>query len=123
MKVPSFMFSAAAAAALLTVNVTPSEAQTVKITGTGNHDGEFCRRDRAMLFEDPDGTRFLGAQILDPIKQGRVATNPPVFHRTKSLYPGNEGWIAEARIIRAPSRQASNRSACRPRFGPHRFFQ
>lgn len=32
---------------------------TVKITPLGSHDGEFCRRDRAMLFEDPDGTRIL----------------------------------------------------------------
>lgn len=34
-------------------------AQTVKITPLGSHDGEFCGRDRAMLFEDPDGTRLL----------------------------------------------------------------
>lgn len=33
--------------------------QTVKITPLGSHDGEFCSRDRAMLFEDPDGTRLL----------------------------------------------------------------
>ncbi|MGH7816878.1 MAG: MBL fold metallo-hydrolase [Candidatus Binatia bacterium] len=25
----------------------------------GSHDGEFCRNDRALLFEDPDGTRIL----------------------------------------------------------------
>jgi glyoxylase-like metal-dependent hydrolase (beta-lactamase superfamily II) len=48
------------AAAVLAVAVaTPSLAQNVKITGIGSHDGEFCRRDRAMLFEDPDGTRLL----------------------------------------------------------------
>lgn len=34
-------------------------SQTVKITPMGSHDGEFCSRDRAMLFEDPDGTRLL----------------------------------------------------------------
>ena len=34
-------------------------AQTVKITPLGSHDGEFCRNDRAMVFEDPDGTRIL----------------------------------------------------------------
>ena len=34
-------------------------SQTVKITPLGSHDGEFCSRDRAMLFEDPDGTRLL----------------------------------------------------------------
>lgn len=34
-------------------------AQTVSITPLGSHDGEFCSNDRAMLFEDPDGTRLL----------------------------------------------------------------
>lgn len=34
-------------------------AQNVKITPIGSHDGEFCRLDRAMVFEDPDGTRIL----------------------------------------------------------------
>ena len=34
-------------------------AQTVKVTPLGSHDGEFCRYDRAMVFEDPDGTRLL----------------------------------------------------------------
>jgi len=31
----------------------------VKVTPLGTHDGEFCRNDRAMIFEDPDGTRIL----------------------------------------------------------------
>jgi L-ascorbate metabolism protein UlaG (beta-lactamase superfamily) len=34
-------------------------AGNVKITPLGSHDGEFCARDRAMVFEDPDGTRIL----------------------------------------------------------------
>jgi L-ascorbate metabolism protein UlaG (beta-lactamase superfamily) len=34
-------------------------AQTVKITPLGSHDGEFCALDRAMIFEDPSGTRIL----------------------------------------------------------------
>jgi L-ascorbate metabolism protein UlaG (beta-lactamase superfamily) len=32
---------------------------TVKVTPLGSHDGEFCVLDRAMVFEDPDGTRIL----------------------------------------------------------------
>jgi L-ascorbate metabolism protein UlaG (beta-lactamase superfamily) len=32
---------------------------TVKVTPLGSHDGEFCPRDRALIFEDPDGTRIL----------------------------------------------------------------
>jgi L-ascorbate metabolism protein UlaG (beta-lactamase superfamily) len=31
----------------------------VKITPLGSHDGEFCVRDRALVLEDPDGTRIL----------------------------------------------------------------
>jgi L-ascorbate metabolism protein UlaG (beta-lactamase superfamily) len=34
-------------------------AANVKITPLGSHDGEFCKFDRAMLIEDPDGTRIL----------------------------------------------------------------
>ncbi|MGH7301027.1 MAG: MBL fold metallo-hydrolase [Candidatus Rokuibacteriota bacterium] len=34
-------------------------AQNVKITPLGSHDGEFCPLDRALIFEDPDGTRIL----------------------------------------------------------------
>jgi L-ascorbate metabolism protein UlaG (beta-lactamase superfamily) len=42
---------------LLTVQAASSEA--VKITPLGSHDGEFCKFDRAMLLQDPDGTRIL----------------------------------------------------------------
>jgi L-ascorbate metabolism protein UlaG (beta-lactamase superfamily) len=31
----------------------------VKVTPLGSHDGEFCALDRALIFEDPDGTRVL----------------------------------------------------------------
>ena len=31
----------------------------VKVMPLGSHDGEFCSRDRALLFEDPNGTRIL----------------------------------------------------------------
>jgi len=34
-------------------------AAGVKITPLGSHDGEFCARDRALVMEDPDGTRIL----------------------------------------------------------------
>jgi len=34
-------------------------AQMVKVIPLGSHDGEFCGRDRALIFEDPDGTRIL----------------------------------------------------------------
>lgn len=41
------------------VIATGAAAENVKITPLGSHDGEFCRFDRAMILEDPDGTRFL----------------------------------------------------------------
>lgn len=56
--------SLAAACAALALTATlamaaPAGAQTVKITPLGSHDGELCPFDRAMIFEDPDGTRLL----------------------------------------------------------------
>jgi len=41
------------------VMTPPAGPGVVKITPLGSHDGEFCARDRAMVFEDPDGTRIL----------------------------------------------------------------
>ncbi|MFO7189262.1 MAG: MBL fold metallo-hydrolase [Pseudomonadota bacterium] len=32
---------------------------SVTVIPLGSHDGEFCRYDRALIFEDPDGTRIL----------------------------------------------------------------
>ncbi len=37
----------------------PLLADEVRVTPLGSHKGEFCQLDRAMLFEDPDGTRLL----------------------------------------------------------------
>lgn len=42
-----------------TVGIGAAQANQVKITPLGSHDGEFCQFDRAMVFEDPDGTRLL----------------------------------------------------------------
>ena len=50
---------AAAAVGLTGMAMQPAWSANVKITAIGSIDGEFCRRDRAMLFEDPDGTRIL----------------------------------------------------------------
>lgn len=49
----------AALAGLLGAVVQPAFAADVKITPLGSHDGEFCAYDRALVFEDPDGTRIL----------------------------------------------------------------
>lgn len=47
----------------------PTFAANVKVTPLGGHDGEFCRQDRALIFEDPNGTRIL----YDP---GRTVAGP-----------------------------------------------
>ena len=47
----------------------PVYAQTVKVTPLGGIDGEFCPQDRALIFEDPNGTRVL----YDP---GRTVAGP-----------------------------------------------
>ena len=51
--------SAFAATGLIVLAVSTAAAQNVKITALGSHAGEFCRSDRAMMFEDPDGTILL----------------------------------------------------------------
>jgi L-ascorbate metabolism protein UlaG (beta-lactamase superfamily) len=38
---------------------SPAFAQNVKITPIGTHPGELCANDRAIIFEDPTGVRFL----------------------------------------------------------------
>ena len=37
----------------------PAWSAYVKYTPLGSHAGEFCRTDRALIFEDPDGTLIL----------------------------------------------------------------
>lgn len=48
-----------AAAGLMLAAAGSAMAQGVKITPLGSHDGEFCPLDRAIILEDPDGTRLL----------------------------------------------------------------
>ena len=50
----------------------PVLAQTVKVTSLGGIDGEFCPQDRALIFEDPNGTRVL----YDPGRTVAGATDP-----------------------------------------------
>ena len=62
-------------AALLAVSAAmtfPALAQTVKVTPLGGIDGEFCPQDRALVFEDPNGTRIL----YDPGRTVAGAADP-----------------------------------------------
>ena len=49
----------AALAVFAAAFAVPALAQTVKVTPLGGIDGEFCPQDRALVFEDPNGTRVL----------------------------------------------------------------
>jgi L-ascorbate metabolism protein UlaG (beta-lactamase superfamily) len=57
------------AAGLVMATAQSAVAANVKITPLGSHEGEFCKFDRAMILEDPDGTRLL----YDP---GRTVAGP-----------------------------------------------
>jgi L-ascorbate metabolism protein UlaG (beta-lactamase superfamily) len=49
----------ACAVIALSLAAFPALAQNVKITPIGSHPGELCANDRAIVFEDPTGVRFL----------------------------------------------------------------
>ena len=57
--IPRSVIFISALVSLILVFSMPVRAANVKITPLGSHDGEFCSRDRAFIFEDPDGTRLL----------------------------------------------------------------
>lgn len=44
---------------LVTLLAQAATAATVKITPLGSQEGEFCPQDRALILEDPKGTRIL----------------------------------------------------------------
>jgi L-ascorbate metabolism protein UlaG (beta-lactamase superfamily) len=50
----------------------PALAQNVKVTPLGGIEGEFCAQDRALIFEDPNGTRIL----YDPGRTVAGAADP-----------------------------------------------
>jgi len=54
-----------------------ADDHVVKVTPLGSHDGEFCGRDRALIFEDPNGTRIStmpGAPLLARTIRGWVTS-------------------------------------------------
>ena len=66
---PRLRFARAASMAACVALALPALAQTVKVTPLGGIAGEFCPQDRALVFEDPNGTRIL----YDP---GRTVAGP-----------------------------------------------
>ena len=69
MKHPIAQVGLALLAVAATVAASAALAQTVKVTPLGGVAGEFCPQDRALIFEDPNGTRVL----YDP---GRTVAGP-----------------------------------------------
>ena len=69
MNLPIRIVAAAALGAALSL---PALAQAVKVTPLGGIDGEFCPQDRALVFEDPNGTRIL----YDPGRTVAGASDP-----------------------------------------------
>jgi L-ascorbate metabolism protein UlaG (beta-lactamase superfamily) len=69
-----------AAALVLGLGTAPSPARAatavVRVTPLGSHTGEFCAFDRALVFEDPDGTRIL----YDPGRTVRGPQDPRLGH-------------------------------------------
>ncbi len=49
----------AATALVCTSGLAQAAGGDVKVTPLGGQDGEFCPQDRALIFEDPNGTRVL----------------------------------------------------------------
>jgi len=71
MRITGTMLTAALAIGLAAA-AAPASAANVKITPLGGVDGEFCPQDRALIFEDPNGTRVL----YDPGRTVAGATDP-----------------------------------------------
>ncbi len=65
-------FPPLAALAVSALLALPALAQNVKVTSLGGIDGEFCPQDRALVFEDPNGTRVL----YDPGRTVAGASDP-----------------------------------------------
>ncbi|MEL6352777.1 MAG: MBL fold metallo-hydrolase [Cyanobacteria bacterium J06627_28] len=58
----AIFISAAFISTIVLFNFRPAVASTdvaVQVTPLGSHEGEFCARDRALVFEDPNGLRIL----------------------------------------------------------------
>ena len=58
MKINS-LFSTLTIGCVIAMLAQPALAANVKVTPLGGQDGEFCPQDRALILEDPNGTRIL----------------------------------------------------------------
>ena len=109
----------AAAGALCAVFAQPVFAQTVKVTPLGGIDGEFCAQDRALVFEDPNGTRILydpgrtvaGGERSAPGQDRRrswSATCTATTSATRTSRPPNAGTLRASPTCRCRDCRSSN---------------
>jgi len=63
---------AVALALAFAMSWAPAFAANVKVTPLGGQEGEFCPQDRALIFEEPTGTRIL----YDPGRTVAGANDP-----------------------------------------------
>ncbi|MCF3628185.1 MBL fold metallo-hydrolase [Thalassospiraceae bacterium LMO-SO8] len=87
-----------AAVAVLAAAPAARAAGEVKITPLGSHAGEFCRFDRALILEDPDGTRLL----YDPGRTVAGAKDPRLGKIDAILVSHMHGDHAGDRHLPAP---------------------
>jgi len=89
----------AASTALIITLGAAQAAGVVKVTPLGGHDGEFCRLDRALIFEDPNGTRLL----YDAGRSVAGATDPRLGKIDIVLVSHMHGDHAGDRHTKAPN--------------------
>ena len=93
------VLAVAAATVVAALSAGPARAAgEVKITPLGSHEGEFCRFDRALVLEDPDGTRLL----YDPGRTVAGGTDPRLGKVDAVLVSHMHGDHAGDRHLPAP---------------------
>src|SRR5215831_10510150 len=110
----------ACAAFALLLSAFSALAQNVKITPIGSHPGELCANDRAIIFEDPTGVRFLydAAQNVTGGNDPRLGTIHLVLlshmHGDLKLKARSKAWNSRSFI---PRTSTTSRPRCsrRPR--------
>jgi glyoxylase-like metal-dependent hydrolase (beta-lactamase superfamily II) len=100
--------------ALTGMALQPARSANVRITPLGSHEGKFCRSDRALIFEDPDGTRLLyeaGRTVRGPDDE-RIGEVDAVL--LSHVHDDHLGMRSRAALTRAPARSRTRRSRSRP---------
>jgi len=86
--------------AALPANANNIEVKNVKVTPLGSHKGEFCYKDRALILEDPKGTRIL----YDPGRTVAGADDPRLGKIDVVLVTHMHGdHVGDAHILKVKS--------------------